>query len=227
MNWLKFKNNYSNDFDLITVNLGRRKRAEEQIDSYEIPYRNDELTIHSNTFKSYIRNVEFANRNNEKTSLINQWLVGRGKLRTSLDINGYFIASVVTALSPEKMMNNVDGFTVGFKVNPFFYLDIGDENITLETQTTLVNLGTIYSEPYIKINGTGDITLTINSTNYFFTAVDGYIEIDSELKLIYKDTLNQGEKMSGELPVLEVGNNVITWAGNVTSVEIIPKWREL
>lgn len=224
---IQFKNISNDDLGLIAVNLGRRQKAEEQIDAYEIPYRNDELIIHSKTYKPYIREVVFATTDRAKIPLINQWLDGRGNLRTSLDPDGYYIASIITGLPYEAMMNNVDQFQVGFKVNPFFYLDSGDDPLTITSATTIFNPGTIYSEPYIKITGSGNIDLLINSTVYSFTAIDTYIQIDSSLKSVYRDTINQGDKMVGEFPVLEAGDNIIAWTGTVTSIEIIPKWREL
>jgi phage-related protein len=227
MSWIEFKNNTTDDYGLIVVSLGRRQRAEEQIDSYEIPYRNDELIIHSQTYKPYIREIELASKEKAKFPLVNAWLNGRGKLKTSIDENGYFIASVISGLPYEQMMNSVDSFQVGFKVNPFFYLDSGDDSINITMQTTIYNPGTIYSDPYIKITGSGNVDLIINDTIYSFTGIDGYIEINSDLKTVYRDTLNQGSKMYGNFPILEVGENIIAWTGTVTSVEIIPKWREL
>lgn len=240
MYWVKFKNNYNFEFDLISLNIGRRQKAEEQIDQYEIPYRNDDLIIHSGTYKPYIREMEFAlmyekimsNRyeipyKHFVLSPIHQWLSGRGQLRTEADEDGYFIASVISGLEYEAFSKNVDSFKVSFKVNPFFYLDSGSTKKIFNSPRLLINTGNIYSEPYIKIVGNGNIDLIINSDTYSFTDIDGYIEVDSEMKMIYKDTLNQGEKMSGNFPILNTGNNSIMWTGNVSSIEIIPRWREL
>jgi Phage-related protein len=227
MNWLRFKNVLSTGYGLIITDLGRRSRAEEQIDIYEIPYRNDDLIIHSNKYKPYLREVVCAVKDQYKMPEINQWLSDRGELRTSIDSGGYFIASVVTGLPYKQMMNGVDSFQVGFKVNPFFYLDSGTATIQVTQGTPINNIGTIYSEPYIKITGNGNITLTINSTVVTLTGITDYIELDSELKIAYKGTLNQGDKMVGDFPILNVGNNYFAWTGNVTKVEIIPRWREL
>lgn len=224
---MQFKDKFNDDFNLVTVSLGRRQRAEEQIDEYEIPYRNDNLIVHSGKYKPYLREFELIAKDKTMIPIINQWLSGRGKLRTEIDEGGYFVASVMTGLPYEAFLNNINTFRVGFKVNPFFYLDDGDRTKILTTPIKIYNSGTIYSEPYIKINGTGNIDLIINSTVYSFTDVIDYIQIDSELMTVYKDTLNQGEKMTGEFPILEVGLNNISWNGNVTSIEIKPRWREL
>lgn len=224
---VQFKDHRSDEFNLKVTDIGRRQRAEEQVDEYEIPYRNGNLIIHSNKYNSYKRDMEFVLKNKEKTSLINAWLTGRGQLRTSIDDGGFFYASVIGQIGIEKLSKLFNSFPVTFKVDPFFYLDAGQNEIILTTTSTIFNPGTVYSDPYIKIIGSGNVTLTINSNNYNFTGIDGYIEIDSELKICYKDTLNQGEKMSGDFPLLDVGNNYIAWAGTVTGIEIIPRWREL
>ena len=227
MSWVKFKNEKSSNLKLTVTSIGRRQRAEEQIDEYEIPYRNDNLIIHNNVYKPYIRQMEFAFKDKSKLPLIYTWLTGRGKLRTSNDTGGYFIASIVNAINTQKLSRLFDSCSVNFKVNPFFYLDSGDEALNIQAATTIINPGTFYSDPYIKISGTGNVDLCINSRVYSFVGIDRYIEIDSDLKIVYKDTLNQGSKMTGDFPILEVGENAIAWTGNVTNIEIIPKWREL
>ena len=228
MHSITFNGHSCSDFGLVTVDAGRRQRAEEQIDEFEIPYRNGDLIIHSGKYKPYLREMEFAVMDKTKINLINAGLVGRGILTTSLDQGGFFIASVISGLSYQQFLNNIDTFKVGFKVNPFFYLDSGKTivNIT-STPKTLVNLGTKYSEPLIKITGSGDITLTINTQVVVFTGVIGYISIDTELMACYKDTLNTGDKMTGLFPVLVTGINTISYTGTVTKIEITPRWREL
>ncbi len=227
LSWIEFKDQTNIEFGLTVSDIGRRQRAEEQVDEYEIPYRNDNLIIHTNTYKPYIRQIELTVKNKEKMKLVNAWLAGRGKLRTSIDRDGYFIADILKGLEVQKLSRLFDRFNVAFKVSPFFYLDSGDIPILITTQSTIFNPGTVYSEPYIKITGSGNVDLTINDTIYSFTEINSYIEIDTELKIVYKDTLNQGDKMTGNFPALIPGANYIEWSGTVTSIEIKPRWREL
>lgn len=238
--WFKDKNN--EDFNLVVVDAGRRQRAEEQIDTYEIPYRNDELIIHSGKYKPYTREMEFALLDHDNNYFeydhypyyqlmqgkINEWLSGRGKLRIIPDNNvnnGYFNASVTGGLKYEKFSTQLDSFKVSFKVDPFYYIGSGDNIIT--NPATLYNQFTIYSEPLIKIYGNGDITFNINSQFVHFTGIEESITVDSELQVCYRGTLNQGSKMVGEFPVLEIGKNEFSWTGEVSKLEVTPKWREL
>lgn len=222
-----FKDKCNEDFEVVTVKLGRRQRAEEQIDTYDVPYRNSALTIHSGTYKPYTRTMELLPMNRNRTGEINKWLSGRGKLRTELEPDGYFIASVITGLPYEEFLKDFDSFQVGFKVDPFFYLDMGDEKINIVSATSILNLGNVYSEPIIKVYGTGDISLNINSNFINLNDISDYVVIDSELKLCYRDTVNMGAYMDGDYATFQEGQNNITWTGNVTKIEITPKWREL
>jgi phage-related protein len=236
---LIFKDKSSSDFDymnvinVVTTKQGKRQKPEEQIDIFEIPYRNDELIIHSGRFKPYIQEFEFVLRDPTQIPRINQWLSGRGKLILDNDYevyegSGFYIASVIDGWDYVKYVHNTYSFTVKFKVDPFFYYNEGQQKKIYTAQPMrLFNSGTFYCEPYIKIIGNGDITLTINSQVCNFTNVVDYIEIDSQLMVAYKDTVNEGHRMSGDFPILEVGKNNIAWSGNVASVEIITRVRDL
>lgn len=82
--------------------------------------------------------------------------------------------------------------------------------------------------PYIKITGSGGITLYVNNRAHTFKDVNEYIEIDGEIMNAYKGDLLQNSKMVTTLfPKLVAGANNISWAGNVTKVEIIPRWCRL
>lgn len=112
------------------------------------------------------------------------------------------------------------------------FLHVGQEQPTV--LATLTKAATIYNTegftatPYIKITGSGGITLYINNRAHTFKDVNEYIEIDGEIMNAYKGDLLQNSKMVTELfPKLTAGANNISWAGNVTKVEIIPRWCRL
>lgn len=104
----------------------------------------------------------------------------------------------------------------------------GDKLITLTEATTLNNPEAFTSLPYIKIYGSGNITLSINNRSHAFKDVSEYIEIDSELMNAYKDKQLQNNKMLTTLfPKFAAGANNINWIGNVTKVDIISRWTKL
>lgn len=98
----------------------------------------------------------------------------------------------------------------------------------LTAPSRVLNNGTIYSQPILTIYGSGDITLTINGEDFPLYGVQESITIDSERMEVCKGMVNQNSKFGGAaFPRLEVGENTVSWTGNVTKVEIQPKWRWL
>lgn len=228
MHWFKFKDRYSVDFNLLVSDLGRRQRAEEQIEEYEVPYRNENLIIHTNRYKPYLREMTVVAKDIRQIDRINAWLRGRGKMRTSIDEGGFFYASIFSGLDYEEIARDTQDFRISFKVDPFFYLDSGQEIITITEPIKLINPGTYYAEPIITIFGTGDITLNINGDFHELRNVENEITIDSNLQVVYRDTLNQSHKFYGDnFPVFNIGDININCMGNVSKIEIIPRWRML
>ncbi len=84
------------------------------------------------------------------------------------------------------------------------------------------------SQPYIKITGSGTVTLTINSKAYKINSISSYIELDSEFMSAYKgSTLCNNQIAFTEFPLLQPGSNTISWTGSVSRIEIVPRWRTL
>ncbi|GEQ32153.1 hypothetical protein B795N_00350 [Marinilactibacillus psychrotolerans] len=222
-----FKDKSALEFPLVTQEIGRRQKAEEEVDVIEVPYRNGPLLVHTGFYKGYERPMTFVVRDTDYTKRILAWLKGRGKLRTDIDPLGYFRVSILSEISVEPLSPTLDTVSFSFSVDPFFYLDSGDRELTLTKPTALFNPGTHYADPIITIYGSGNIRLNVNSEFVSLTNVTEKITMDSELKVCYRDTLNMGRQMTGEYLTLREGMNSISWEGSVTKVEITPRWREL
>ncbi|CAM2828090.1 distal tail protein Dit [Hathewaya histolytica] len=100
-----------------------------------------------------------------------------------------------------------------------------NESITLykelaAKQIIINNTGTIYSEPTITICGTGDITIYINEETIKLKNVEDKITINSEMMECYKNTMPCNNKMYGEFPRFEVGENNISWEGDIKTIDI-------
>ena len=221
-----FKDKSTRDFPLLVTDVGRRQKAAEQIERFEVPYRNGALTIRSDRYESYPREMRMVCTDKDAIGGINEWLDGHGVLRTDLDKDGFFIADVVSGLEYENYLRDIDAFSAEFLIEPFFYLDSGEIMITSTAAFSLINPGNIYSQPLITVYGSGDITLNINSQFVQLTGVESSITMDSNLVSCYRDTLNMGSKMTGEYILMDKGTNNIAWTGSVTKIEITPRWRE-
>ena len=114
---------------------------------------------------------------------------------------------------------------IAFNCKPFLYSLAGQKAVKLTTPGKLYNAEAFPSAPYIKITGSGKITLYINNDAFAFSDVDGFIEIDSEMMNAFKGITPQNTKMTApKFPVLYPGKNNISWVGNVSAVEIVPRW---
>ena len=93
----------------------------------------------------------------------------------------------------------------------------------------LLNPYPFTSKPILRIEGTGKGTLTIqsegNNVTWNFTAIDGYVEADSEQMNFYKDAEPKNDTVSGDgFPLLYPGENTVSFAGGITAVTVIPRW---
>lgn len=89
---------------------------------------------------------------------------------------------------------------------------------------TIINSGNYFSKPTITIYGSGNINLNINQNQIFIIQLgnDEYITIDAEAMEAYKGTALKNRLVTGNYEdfVLNVGENSISWSGDVNKVEI-------
>lgn len=130
----------------------------------------------------------------------------------------------------EEQLNKVGHFTVTFSCKPFLYSLAGREEISFtESGFQIVNPYPFPSKPYFRLEGNGDLSLTIQATGHNDTwqmsGILDYLECDSEQMNFYKGTELQNLKVSGDaFPVLYPGTNTITFTGSVDSITLIPRW---
>lgn len=100
----------------------------------------------------------------------------------------------------------------------------------------IVNNVDEFQLPKIKLVGNGDISFTLAGITMRFKNVDGHIWIDCGSLNLYKDvpTLDKSRNhLTNDLeypflyPKEQNNLNTISWSGNVSSVELYPRWRTL
>lgn len=161
--------------------------------------------------------------------VIGAWLKGGGTVTFANREGGFYYARIVNQIPFEKILrgNPHRSFSVNFRCKPFWYENIGEPITLTAASNVLVNPGSAYSEPVIVVNGSGDITLIINGEFIELTDIEGGITLNSEILEAYHTDTLMNEHMDGEFPLLEPGNNLISWSGDVTSLVIQPNWRYL
>ncbi len=98
-----------------------------------------------------------------------------------------------------------------------------------DSTLTVTNPTAFESRSYIKLYGSGTVTLNVSSgdstSSWTISAIDEYIEIDSELMNCFKGTVLKNDTVTGDgFPMLQSGVSTIACVGDVTRIEVIPRW---
>ena len=112
-----------------------------------------------------------------------------------------------------------------FNCKPQRYLTIGETKQTFTASGTISNPTKFPSKPQITVTGYG--TLVIGNTTITIVNVYPSVVIDSELCDCYYGTTNANAQVTfstNDFPVLESGSNAVTISGNITKVDIVPRW---
>ncbi|MDM0980793.1 distal tail protein Dit [Clostridium perfringens] len=142
------------------------------------------------------------------------------------DDPGWFYKVVNVEISPmEVKLKRKGEFTINFTCRGWHYSLEGEEFLEIENNTMLYNEYDL-AKPLIYVEGNGEITITINN-NKFKVMVKDYLYIDSELEIAYREKTDCLNIDDGDYPTLTYGENNISFTGNVSKIEIKPRWREV
>lgn len=206
------------------------------IESIEIVGRNGNLHIDNGCYNDRVISFEcqiIANTKEELTQKATQifnWLqtnIGYKKLILSDDSNYYYEAIFANNIEISRPMIKTGEMQIIFECKPLKKSISGDSVISITQSTTINNPTPHNSYPYMKVYGNGDITIKIGSQSILLKGVQKYIEIDSEMMDCYKGTASCNSKLFSPFPYLSQGNNLISWVGTVTKIEIKPRWNTL
>lgn len=232
--YFTFRDRRSIDYGLYVVEKSTYDAPERDVTVQEIPGRSGDLIIDNGRFKNLPISYKVAvlpgtsATMREAARKIKRWLlsgVGYFMLADTYDDYYFRYGEYHSALGLEESIPGYAETTIAFNCKPFRYSFEGHRARELTLPGPLHNPEEFTSKPYIKIVGSGAISLHIGNKTFSFVGVDEYIEIDSELMNVYKGAASQNIKArTEEFPTLAPGENNITWTGNVSSVEIVPRW---
>lgn len=131
--------------------------------------------------------------------------------------------------------NSFDGlrfdYGIQFTLKPFRYA-VDNEFIAVESGNVIVNDGNRYSKPVIKVVCIGDVNLNVNGKIFQLKGIEQpvvegitgtvyqTVYIDTDRSIVYINDEIQVGNYNGKFPTLAVGDNEISWTGDVSSVEI-------
>ena len=224
MNYCIFKGIDSREFGLYMERCPEKVSPKRRDETFTIPGRHGNLITTDGAFDSYIRSTEFILKDERKIDEICAHFKGSGWLIFSNELDRKYKARVANQIEFSHIIRHFKRFVVEFEVQPFGY-DVFEQTLVKTAPFSLFNIGTFEAEPIITVFGNGNITLKINGQNVYLTGITDKITLNSEMQNAYRETTSMKNKMSGNFPILSLGENYVTWLGNVTRLEIQPNWR--
>lgn len=226
-----FRGKNSLDMGVIVTSMPDVYKPKRRVNTQEIPGRDGVLHVDEGTYENYNKVVECAVVERANLDGICAWLDGSGEAIFSTEPDKVYRVRVDNQISIGKMLQYFQKFQVTFDTYPFKYsVNAADDFVVLTKPSLLRNRGTVAAEPKIKIYGTGSVVLTINGKEYRLNGLQESMVLESEMMEVLDGaggTYAPPDLGDHLFPRLEVGNNAISWMGDVEKVEIEPRWRWL
>ena len=156
---------------------------------------------------------------------VRNWLQGSGILRLD-NLHGWHYRVKEAICSDMENVNRMGGkFTARFICEPFQYHDGGDS--WLMSEECLINPYYLCMPKY-RIEGSGNVTLSVNDNEWEIEITGDHIIIDTEKKLVYNDNkVNLRPYTEGEFADLYLKNGINTIEVSGGNLKIMPNWRSL
>lgn len=205
---------------------------EPRVETVSIPGRNGTLTLAEGAFSNVTGEARcFALQANDVSralTAIKKWCLlsaGYRRLAVSNEPDCYRLARVSAGPETEIRLGRLAPFSLQFDCQPQRFLCSGEWPLTLSASgAALLNPG-FPAKPLITIYGSGAGTFSVGGRVVTIKRLSGFLTLDCALQDAYKGLENRNADISApEFPLLEPGENTISWTGGVTHVEIIPRW---
>jgi phage-related protein len=199
-------------------------KTSEVVDIYGM---NGSYRVLDGSYKSYERMISFyLPKLIDVSTIIEKFHDGKNEIEFGYQPDSLFYAEYISA---SYHRNGPHAYTLDVKLlmHPFRYPK-NIEPVVLTSTGTIDNIGTVYSEPIIEIEGNGDISLTIGKQSMYLSII-GKATIDcrqGKQNIFNANGAVQNTlRKRGGFFEIPVGNSGVTFTGNVRKVTIKPNWR--
>ena len=208
--------------------------AKRRYEIIQVPGRNSDIIIDNNCFDNVDRNYEIAigQEGGDFTlfaSRMADWLSsgsGYCRLEDTYEPDYYKMAVMSDPGEVINILQQAGRTTVTFNRRPERFLKMGERFVDVRNGSILTNPTKYTAKPIIEVSGKGSGSITVGRRTIEIKNITNTITIDSELQDVYSNGINQnGNIIAPEgLPILEAGENVISYSGGITKVTISPRW---
>lgn len=216
-----FKGTRASDLGILISELPDISRAPMRHKESQVDGR-DGATYEALGYGPYVKVIEIAVKGLDNINQVLYFLSGQGNLIVSNEPDVFYQALILNQID-FKRLGRFRTATVIFQVQPFKF-KVGE---TLTNSLAVTNHGTLDALPYMKITGSGTVTLSINSSAVCTLTIgsEAYLELDSEKQECYKGGTLKNRLMNGKFPVLRPGANTISTTGTVSKAETLVRSR--
>ena len=190
---------------------------------------NGKYRVLDGSYESYERTFKFyISKQVDIATVMQKFQSNDNILEFSYQLGSTFYANFLSANYKPKGHHGWE-LSIKLDMQPFRYpKDVAP--VVLTSAGTIENIGTVYSEPIIEIEGSGDVSLTIGRKTIHLT-VNNKTTIDCRqgkqnifnASGVVQNTLRK----RGGFFEIPVGLNGVTYTGDVRKVTIRPNWRYL
>lgn len=211
----------------VVTDFGEIEAAKPHAESVDVYGLNGSYRVLDGSYESYERTISFyVPKLVDISTIVDKFQPKENVIEFSYQLGSYFYADFSGATYNR---NGMHAWKIDVKLDmqPFRYQKNVDP-VVLTASGTIINPGTIYSEPIIEIEGDGDISLTIGrKTMYLAIKTKATIDCRQGKQNIYNATgavQNTLRKRGGflEIPTGKVG---VSYTGTVRKITIRPNWR--
>lgn len=211
----------------VVMDFGEAEAAKPHAESVDVYGLNGSYRVLDGSYESYERTISFyVPKLVDISTIVDKFQPKENVIEFSYQLGSYFYADFSGATYNR---NGMHAWKIDVKLimQPFRYQKSVDP-VVLTASGTITNLGTIYSEPIIEVEGDGDVSLTIGrKTMYLAIKTKATIDCRQGKQNIYNATgavQNTLRKRGGflEIPTGKVG---VSFTGTVRKITIRPNWR--
>lgn len=231
-----FDGECSATYGLMASGSGTYNAPERDIENISVPGRNGDLLIDNGRFKnipvSYPISIcqDFARNADEARA----WLLCKAGYRRLEDEYNPDIFRMATFKGPinfdVQFLSRAGDATLTFDCKPQRFLVEGEAARQFLVPSFLVNPTQFNAKPLITVYGIGPGNLTVGNTTVQIKALEDQVTLDCEVMNAYRQVGEGAPENKNNtvrampFPELLPGENIISWDGGITSIEIIPRW---
>lgn len=231
-NYFTFGQYDSRDFGIYISESGTYNSPKRVYNTYTVPGRNGDLIGKSDRLENVSLTYpafSYANFDHNIAALRSALLStdGYARLWDSYHPDEFRMGCFTGPLTV-KARDQLDAgkYDLKFDCKPQRFLISGETVKTFASSSGTITNPTLFeSRPLIRVTGYG--TLTIGSDVITIAQAYAYVDIDSEIQDCYHGTDNANRQVAlqqNDFPVLKPGSTNISISGNITKVEITPRW---